>query len=86
MWTKIAVGLICFLGLLVLVIAGTGHFTVGVELPPGSEPPHQAWLLGWLFVCLSAVIIVAVTAVRLVFKAINFIRNSRKRPASGPWA
>lgn len=86
MWTKIALGLIGFLGLLILVVAATGHISVAVEPLPESEQPNPAWLWGWLFILFSAVIIVGVTAVRFTVRAIGFLRSKRTAPPSGPWS
>lgn len=75
MWTKVTLGLIVFLGLLMIVAVGSGNFTVVASAPPGAQEPHPAWLFGWIFVLFSAVIIVAVFAVRLVVKAVRWWRN-----------
>jgi len=86
MWMKITLGLIGFFGALLLIIAATGNASVVLELPPGAEAPHPAWLFGWFFILIAAVIIVATTAVRLVLKAIHHLKNKRTTSVSGPWS
>ncbi len=83
-WGWITLGLIAFVGLLVLVVAATGKFAVVIEGPTGEPPPPMAWALAWLFILMSAVIIVAVTAVRLVLKAVKLLRGRSAAPPSAP--
>ena len=68
MWVRITLGLVGILAVLLAVLFMTHTVTVSVEVPQGTSAPTPAWMGMWLFILFSAVIIVGVTAVRMILK------------------
>jgi hypothetical protein len=77
MWKRVTLGLIALLALLLALLTATGNLSVkvDVDLPKGSAPISPLWMAGWVFILFSAVIIIAVTAIRLLVRCVQFLRR-----------
>jgi hypothetical protein len=64
MWWRFTAGLIGVLGLLLVIMVSTRSISVRVDVPAGTLAPHPVWMAAWIFILVSAAIIVAVSIVR----------------------